>query len=145
MYKRFYFGHALVCAALFSMAGSLSAQSQVTLNSEEAVQMALANNPLLQDAHAVVSQAEARFLQSGRLDNPELGLSYAGDQAFNNEGEQSFGLAFSQRFPVTNRLKLEKALAQKEIEVARAEIDDEVRLLKKQVRLAGRLTDPDPA
>lgn len=136
MYKRFYFGHALVCAALFSMAGSLSAQSQVTLNTEEAVQMALANNPLLQAAHAVVSQAEARFLQSGRLDNPELGLSYAGDQAFNNEGEQSFGLAFSQRFPVTNRLKLEKALAQKEIEVARAEIDDEVRLLKKQVRLA---------
>ncbi|MGZ0657401.1 TolC family protein [Coraliomargarita sp. W4R72] len=136
MYKKFYLRHALVCAALFIGAASLPAQSPVKLSSEDAVELALANQPLLQAAQAVVAQAEGRLLQAGRLTNPELGVSYAGDQAFNNEGEQSFELSFSQRFPVTNRLKLERSLAQKEIEVARAEIDEQILQLKLQVRLA---------
>ncbi|MDQ8205928.1 TolC family protein [Coraliomargarita sp. SDUM461003] len=136
MYSKFYFMRALLCVALLIGAGELSAQSKVQLSSEQAVQLALENQPLLLAAQAVVAQAEGRLLQAGRLSNPELGLSYQGDQAFNDEGEQNFGLAFTQRFPVTNRLKLERALAQKEIEVARAEIEEQMRELKLQVRLA---------
>jgi len=136
MYKRFYPRQVLVAAALVFGLSSLSANTGVTLSSEQAVQMAVENNPLLQAARSVVQQAEGRLEQAGRWSNPELGVSYAGDQAFNDEGEQSFGLAFSQRFPVTKRLQLEKAVAEKEVEVALAEIENELRLLKQQVQLA---------
>jgi cobalt-zinc-cadmium efflux system outer membrane protein len=148
MFKRIDSRHALVCAVLTSCSryscfvllvfagSSLSAATDNKLSSAEAVQLAIAQNPLLQAARSVVAQAEGGLLQAGRWDNPELGIRYAGDQAFNHEGEQSFGLAFSQRFPVTKRLQLEKAVAQKEVELARAEIDNQVRLLTQQVQLA---------
>jgi len=136
MYNIFYQRHVLICAALIFGGSSLFAKADTGLSSEQAVQLAIANNSLLQAARSVVAQAEGRVEQAGRWRNPELGISYAGDQAFNDEGEQSFGLAFSQRFPVTKRLQLEKAVAVKEVEVARAEIENEVRLLTQKVQLA---------
>jgi len=136
MNKRVYLRHVLIGAALVIGVSSLFAKADAALNSEQAVQLAIANNTMLQAARSVVAQAEGRLEQAGRWDNPELGVSYAGDQAFNDEGEQSLGLAFSQRFPVTKRLLLEKAVAVKEVEVARAEIENELSLLKEKVQLA---------
>jgi cobalt-zinc-cadmium efflux system outer membrane protein len=132
----FYLRHVWVCVALIFGGGVFSLASATELNPQDVVEMALERNPWLRAARTVVAQAEGRLLQAGRLDNPELALSYAGDQVFNDEGEQSFGLAFIQRFPVTNRLKLEKSLAAREVEVARVEIENEVRLLVQEVQLA---------
>lgn len=136
MYPRIYQRHLACYAAVFLAASSLSAQAPLALSSEQAVELAIENNPLFQAARSVVERARGRLQQAGLLDNPELGVSYSGDQAFNDEGEQSFGLAFSQRFPVTQRLQLEKAVARKEVEVAQAEINNEMRQLTQKVRLA---------
>jgi len=136
MFKKIYTRHALVCAALVFAGSHLAASTPAALSADAAVKRAIANNPMLHAARSVVAQAEGRLQQAGRWENPSLGISYASDQTFNNEGEQSYGFAFSQRFPVTKRLQLEKAVAQMEVEVAGAEIADEIRRLTQQVQLA---------
>lgn len=136
MESPFYFRRVWICAAFIFVGSALSAASTTQLSSQEVVQTALDHNPWLRAARTVVAQAEGRLLQAGRLDNPVLGLSYAGDQAFNDEGEQSLGLEFTQRFPVTNRLKLERAVAEQEVAAARAEVENEARLLVQRVQLA---------
>lgn len=100
------------------------------------VQHVLESNPLLRAAQTAVDQAEGRRLQAGRWDNPELRLSYAGDQAFQDAGEQRLTIGLSQRFPVTNRLKLEKAMARDEIKLARVEIANEANRLRQETELA---------
>ena len=76
------------------------------------------------------------LLQAGRLENPELELSYADDFAFNAEGERSGSVEFSQSFPVTARLAREKDVAGKDVAIAEAEIRDFVRNLVAEVQSA---------
>jgi len=109
---------------------------ELTLTKEAAVARALEQNVALQAAQIIVSQAEARLRQAGRLDNPELHLRYGSDRAFNDEGERSMEVGFEQRFPVTNRLRVEQQIARDEIEIARVGLENQTRLLVHAVETA---------
>ncbi|MGJ8651916.1 MAG: TolC family protein [Opitutaceae bacterium] len=108
----------------------------LTLTKEQAVVRALQQNPALNAARTTIDRAQGNRLQAGLWENPELSLDYATDETYNNEGEYMYSIGFEQRFPVTNRLRLQKAIAQDEIELAQAEVANQVRLLTREVEMS---------
>lgn len=110
----------------------ISARTEPPLNADNAVRLALGNNPELQAARHLVAEAEARARTSGRLSNPEVDTELAGGP--DKESRAAAGL--TQRFPLTSRLRLERSLSTLEIEIARAEIRNQERLLETAVRSA---------
>ncbi|MFQ3242800.1 MAG: outer membrane protein TolC, partial [Lentimonas sp.] len=105
---------ALIAQAIVS---GLSAEP-LRLTKAQAVAQALQANAGLMAARTTIDRAQGNFRQAGRWSNPELSLDYTTDQTFNNEGEYGFALGLQQRFPVTNRLRMQKAIAHDEIELA---------------------------
>lgn len=97
------------------------------LTATEAVREALAANRDLQAARLAIDIARGGRMQAGRLDNPELDASIADDFAFNAEGERAVSVGFAQRFPVTSRLARQRDVAEKQVEIAEAEVRDFVR------------------
>ncbi|NNC90765.1 MAG: TolC family protein [Akkermansiaceae bacterium] len=91
------------------------------------------DNPGLAAARLRVREAIGRMKQAGRRDNPELEGGLEGNHHF-NEGKLEVGLA--QRFPVTNRLQLEKDLSAIEVHAAEAEIKEVERRLIAEARTA---------
>lgn len=89
------------------------------------------DNPDLAAARLHVQEALGRMQQAGRASNPELegGLEQTGFR----EGKIEIGI--SQRFPVTNRLLLEKQISVVELRAAEAEIKNVERQLIAQARL----------
>lgn len=86
---------------------------------ESAVPYALKHNPELAAARFSIEEARGRLLHSGRLTNPEL----ESELRPNVRGREfSFGVGFVQKFPLTNRLRLEKAVSQAELVTAEAEV-----------------------
>ncbi len=102
--------------------------------SESAVRHALANNADLAAARLTIEEARGRLAQAGRLANPEL-ESELKPNVRGREGVLGFGL--TQRFPMTARLRLEKAVSRAELAVAEAEVRDAERRLAADVALAG--------
>lgn len=116
----------LTCAAS-AWAGSVS------LSVEGAADYALKRNPTLAAARLRIEEARGRLQQSGRLSNPELELDFTR----NTVGpEGSAGIAFMQRFPLTARLRHEKAVSRAELAAAEAEVRDAERKLAAEVRIA---------
>lgn len=99
------------------------------LTIETAAQLALRNNLELKAAYFEVEKARGRLLQSGLLPNPSLELAGETDRAFKNEGERKLGMAVSQAFPVTGRLKHARVVGRVEVALAIAEIRNRERLL----------------
>ena len=94
-----------------------SPAARFTLDS--AVSYALTHNPDLAAARYSIEEARGRLLGSGRFSNPEL----ESDLRPNVRGREfSFGVGFVQRFPLTQRLRLEKAVSQAELATAEAEV-----------------------
>lgn len=93
--------------------------------------MALARNPALAAARLRVEEARGRFQQSGRLANPELELGYRQNV---RTPEHTVGALFFQRFPVTSRLRLERAVSRAQLAAAVAEVRNEERKLAAEVR-----------
>ena len=90
-----------------------------TFTLESAVSHALKNNPELAAARFSIEEAQGRLLQSGRRSNPEL----ESDLKPSVRGREfTFGVGFVQKFPLTNRLRLEKAVSQAELAAAESEI-----------------------
>lgn len=85
-----------------------------------------AQNPGLAAARLRIREARGRLTQSGRLSNPELGIEMSHDPRY---GERSLEIGFSQRFPVTNRLRLEKTVSATQVKVAEAEVREVERQL----------------
>lgn len=85
-----------------------------------------AQNPDLAAARLRIREASGRLTQSGRLANPELGVEMSHDPRYR---ERSLEIGFSQRFPVTNRLRLEKTVSATEVKVAEAEVREVERQL----------------
>jgi len=105
----------LILAFYGTAATSLAARFTI----DSAVTYAMAHNPDLAAARFSIEEARARLLGSGRLSNPEL----ESELRPNVRGREfSFGTGFVQRFPITNRLRLEKALSQAEVATAEAEV-----------------------
>ncbi len=98
---------------------------------ESAVNHALKNNPDLAAARYSIEQARGRLLQSGRLPNPELETELKP----NVRGREfSFSAGFMQKYPLTNRLWLERSISEAELRVAEAEVLNAGRLLSGEVR-----------
>jgi cobalt-zinc-cadmium efflux system outer membrane protein len=66
------------------------------------------------------------LLGSGRKANPELGVDFKHDSRF---GEGTVGVSFDQKFPVTSRLRLEKALSATLVTAAELEVRDSERTI----------------
>lgn len=91
-----------------------------------------AQNPDLAAARFRIQEALGRMNQSGRLSNPELDSSFESNSRY-REGKFEIGL--SQKFPVTNRLQLEKDVSLTEVKASEAEIREVERQLIGQARV----------
>lgn len=128
---------ALAAALTFGVpifAGSQTSPDLLT--ADVAVREALAANRDLGAARLSIDVAGGLLLQAGRLENPEIELSYADDFAFAAEGEHVGSAGFAQSFPVTARLAREKDVAGKDVAIAEAEVRDFVRSLVAEVQSA---------
>jgi cobalt-zinc-cadmium efflux system outer membrane protein len=76
-------------------------------------------NPDLAAARLLIAEAQGRFVQSGRRSNPDLniGVNHNG-----NFRERGISIGLSQKFPITNRLTLERAVTATALKGAKAEI-----------------------
>jgi outer membrane protein, heavy metal efflux system len=116
----------------FSCAASAWAGS-VSLSVEGAADYALKRNPTLAAARLRIEEARGRLQQSGRLSNPELESGFTRN-TMGREG--SFEIGFTQRFPLTSRLRHEKAVSRAELAAAESEVRDAERKLAAEVRAA---------
>ena len=133
MYHFLKLGRAAAFALIVQSTLSTLVAEPLTLTKEQAVVRALQQNPGLNAARTTIDRAQGHRQQAGRWENPELSIDYATDRSFNDEGERSYSVGFEQRFPVTNRLRLQQAIADDEIELAQAEVANQVRLLTREV------------
>lgn len=76
-------------------------------------------NPDLAAARYRIAEALGRFNQSGRRSNPELLIDTSHNTRFR---EHSFTIGIAQKFPLTNRLVIEKAVSLTRLRAAEAEI-----------------------
>ncbi|MFT4176759.1 MAG: TolC family protein [Luteolibacter sp.] len=121
-------------ALLFLLATSpLIAAPSVVITLNRVADRVRAENPDLAAARLRIDEAAGRHRQSGRLANPELETSFEHDRRF-REGKIEIGI--SQRFPVTRRLALEKAVTATQLQAARAEVHDVERKLIAEAREA---------
>ncbi len=118
----------------FLLACAVSVQAGgVALSIDATADYALKHNPTLAAARLRIKEARGRFQQSGRLSNPELELDFTR----NTTGpESSAGIALIQRFPLTARLRHEKAVSRAQLAAAEAEVRDSERKLAAEVRTA---------
>jgi len=91
------------------------------ISRDGAISTALRSNLQLKVAALEINRAKSRLRWSGRLSNPEIELSTSTDVIGLNDKEGEFELAFSQRFPVTSRLRDEKVVRQRDVELAEIE------------------------
>ena len=124
-----------LCAATLSIQSALLAAEQFewNLTQSQAIGRALAENPGQRAALSLIEQAQAHAPHAGHWENPTLKLKYASDRAFNGEGERGYAVGFEQKFPLTQRLRLEKKIASIHIDLARAEVANQSRLLAQEV------------
>lgn len=107
--------------------------AQTLLSLEQITQMAVDNNRDLKAARYNVSIASARLVQAGLWQNPSLNVTSNDDRIFNNEGEYSRTVGFSQAFPVSGRIAQQKKVARVDIVKALAEIREAERQLTASV------------
>jgi cobalt-zinc-cadmium efflux system outer membrane protein len=91
-------------------------------------------NPDLAAARLRIAEACGRLVQSGRLSNPEVEFDYTRNTSMPRE--HTLGVALMQRFPITARLRHEKAVSQAQLAAAEAEVRDVERKLIAQARTA---------
>jgi cobalt-zinc-cadmium efflux system outer membrane protein len=113
---------------LILFGSALLAQSaEVRLTPVTAGERAVQKNPALAAARFKIEEARGRLTQSGRLANPDLEFEF---RHMSNSGEGVGSVAFMQKFPVTHRLRLEKAVSRAELAAAEAEVRDAERKLR---------------
>lgn len=115
MFKLHFFA-LLACAFT---AHPLLAESTVVVTLGSVGDRIRTQNPDLAAARLCIQEAVGRMNQSGRLSNPNMETSFEHNSAFR---EGRFEVGFSQRFPVTDRLRLEKNLSTLELKSAEAEV-----------------------
>jgi len=120
-----------VIAALLFTSISLHAEPSLVISLPGVADRVRAQNPDLAAARLRIDEALGRMRQSGRVPNPELETSIEHTPRF-REGRIELG--FSQRFPVTNRLQLEKEVSLTRVKAAEAEVRDVERLLVSEAR-----------
>jgi cobalt-zinc-cadmium efflux system outer membrane protein len=119
--------------ALSSLVSHLEAAPAQLITLNSVADRIRAQNPDLAAARLRIDEALGRMNQSGRLANPEFETSLESGARFR---ERRFEIGFSQRFPVTDKLPLEKAVSAIEVQAARAEVQEVERLLIADARQA---------
>lgn len=107
--------------------------ADVRLSQGNAPAYALKHNPALAAARLHIDEARARLRQAGRLANPEIEVELSRKV---NAPEGTVGVAFSQQFPLTARLRLARAIANSQLAAAEAEVRDAERKLSAEASLA---------
>jgi cobalt-zinc-cadmium efflux system outer membrane protein len=115
------------------MASPILAQTSVVVTLSSVGDRIRSQNPDLAAARLRIREAVGRMNQSGRLANPDLESSFEHNTAFR---EGKFEVGFSQRFPVTDRLRLEKDLSATELQSAEAEVREVERRIAASAREA---------
>jgi outer membrane protein, heavy metal efflux system len=118
---------------LFLVCAAAAWARDISLTVDGAADFARNHNPALAAARLRIDEARGRLEQSGRLANPELELEFA-RKTMGREG--SIGVTLTQRFPLTARLRHEKAVSRAELATAEAEVRDGERKLAAEVRTA---------
>ncbi len=77
------------------------------------------NNPQLRAAKLKIAEAAGKLSQAGKRANPTLGIGVS-KSVPGSEGELE--VSFSQRFPITNKLSLEKRVSADQLLIAQEEI-----------------------
>ena len=122
--------YALLACAI--TAQPLIAEPSVVVTLDSIAGRIRAQNPDLAAARFRIKEALGRMNQSGRLSNPEIDSSFEHNPRF-REGKFEIGL--SQRFPVTDRLRLEKDVTFSELKASEAEVREVERQLIGQARV----------
>jgi cobalt-zinc-cadmium efflux system outer membrane protein len=90
------------------------------------------HNPQLAAARLRIEEAHGRLEHAGRLTNPDLDFDFAQNI---RTPEHAFRVDFIQRFPLTGRLRLEKAVSRAQLAAAEAEVRDVERKLATDARV----------
>ncbi len=112
------------------LAGQIQAESVVVTLSSVGDRIR-SQNPDLAAARLRIQEAVGRMNQSGRLANPELETAFESNSNFR---EGKFEIGFSQRFPLTGRLRMEKEVSLTELKSSEAE----VREVERRITAAAR-------
>jgi cobalt-zinc-cadmium efflux system outer membrane protein len=112
--------------ALLFMNNRLTAEPSLVITLAGVPERVRAQNPDLAAARLRIDEALGRMKQAGRLANPELETSLEHNTRF-REGKIEIG--FSQRFPVTDRLRVEKGISVTQLKAAEAEVREVERQL----------------
>ena len=118
---------------LILIASAIHAEPALVLTPAGIADRVRAQNPDLAAARLRIQEALGRMRQAGRLPNPSLETAFENNAAF-HEGRLEIGLA--QRFPLTNRLAVEKSISVTELKAAEAEVREVERGIVAQARLA---------
>jgi cobalt-zinc-cadmium efflux system outer membrane protein len=118
--------HTLALSALISLGSPLLAEPALVITLSGVPARIRSQNPDLAAARLRIDEAVGRMKQAGRLSNPELETSFEHNSRF-REGRLEVGL--SQRFPVTDRLRLEKGISVTRLKAAEAEVREVERQL----------------
>ena len=119
--------------ALASMVYPLRAEPAVIVTLSSIGDRIRAQNPDLAAARLRIQEALGRMNQSGRLSNPEIETGIEHNPRFR---EGKFEIGVSQRFPITDRLRLEKDVSLTELKSSEAEVREVERQLIGQAREA---------
>ncbi len=119
--------------ALASMVYPLRAEPAVVVSLASVGNRIRAQNPDLAAARLRIQEALGRMNQSGRLSNPEIETGIEHNPRFR---EGKFEVGVTQRFPITDRLRLEKDVSLTELKSSEAEVREVERQLTGQAREA---------
>jgi outer membrane protein TolC len=125
--------HSKFYLFLFLAALGLPAHAQHTISVTLSTvgELVRTQNPELAAARLRIQEAASRAKQSGRLANPNFETAFENNPSFR---ERKIELGFSQRFPITNRLSLEKKLSAIEVQSAEAEVREIERQMTTEAR-----------
>lgn len=133
--RRFAVSNCMVLRLIFFtlfLSASCVVASGVTLTQDGAVAYALKHNPALASARMGLEEARGRLQQSGRLSNPELEFEWNRNT---RSSESAARWTLLQRFPLTGRLRHEKAVSRAQFAAAEFEVRDAERKLAVDVRV----------
>jgi len=116
----------LALFALLTVNARLMAEPSLVITLAGVTERVRTQNPDLAAARLRIGEAMGRMKQAGRLKNPELETSVGQNTDFR---EGMLELGFSQRFPVTGRLGLEKEISATHLKAAEMEVREVERQL----------------
>jgi len=111
---------------------TIEAQAGLILTFDNLPNRVRRQNPSLKAARLKIAEVTGLSKQAGLRSNPSFEASFERDRE-RREGVLEIGL--SQKFPLTNRLELEKELSELHIEAAKIEVEEVERILIRGARL----------